>query len=139
MAFSTSRLARVTPLSLLVARKVSRTLEMLSNVSNTEPDSEGAPDTEGASLGIALGFPLTDGNSLGINDGTPDTEGAPLGIVLGFVLIDVDGKILGTKDGTPDAEGAPDTEGAPLGIVLGASLGWGRLWMVMVCKGKKDE
>ena len=50
---------------------------MLPNVSDTEPDAEGAPDTEGASLRIELG--IIDGNSLGINDGTPDTEGASLG------------------------------------------------------------
>jgi len=85
---------------LLVARKVSRILEMLSNVW----------DTDEAPLGTVLGFALIDGNSLGIKDGTPDTEGAPLGIVLGFELID--GNSLGIKDGAPDTEGA--------------SLGWGR-------------
>ena len=101
MAFSTSPLARVTPLSLLVARKVRRRLEMLPNISNTDE----------APLGIALGFELIDGNPLGDREGTPDSEGAPLGTVLGFALIE--GKILGIKDGTPDAE-------------EGASLGWGR-------------
>jgi len=134
MAFSTSRLARVASLLLLVARKVSRTLEMLPNISNTDEAPlgialgfelidgnplgirEGTPDTEGASLGIALGFELIDGNSLGDREGTPDTEGAPLGIALGFELID--GNPLGDREGTSDTEGAPDTEGA--------SLGWGR-------------
>ena len=40
---------------------------------------EGAPDTEGASLGTVLGFALIDGNSLEDREGTPDTEGDSLG------------------------------------------------------------
>ena len=90
-------------------------MEMFPNVSNTDE----------ASLGIAIGFELIDGNSLAIKDGTPDTEGASLVIVLGFALID--GNSLGDREGTPDTEGA--------------SLGWGRcpLCMEMVCKGKEDE
>ena len=52
-------------------------------------------NTDEAPLGIALGFELIDGNSLGDREGTPDTEGAP----------------LGNKDGTPDTT----EEGASLG------------------------
>ena len=70
IAFSTSRKAFFTSLSLLVARNVSRIVETLNNISNTDE----------APLGIALGFALIDGNSLGDREGTPDTEGAPLGI-----------------------------------------------------------